>query len=138
VDGVTIRWSPTVAQFIGQLAGRAEVLWLTTWEDDAQVHLEPLMGLPRLELAGRDSQEAPWRWWKHDVVTALWEADPRPFVWIDDHLAFFDDALDWVKGLPADRALPIVPDASAGLTPEHLDVIERFVASHENTHQSAT
>ncbi len=51
---MTIRSSPTDPRSIGQLAGRAEWLWLTTWEDDAQIHLEPLMGLPRLELAGRD------------------------------------------------------------------------------------
>lgn len=135
VDGVTIRWSPTVAQFIGQLASRADVMWLTTWEERALIHLERLMGLPRLELAGRDSLDVPRCWWKHDVVAALWEAEPMPFVWIDDDLALFDDALDWVVGLPSDLALPIVPDPSAGLIPEHLDVIDRFVELHENTGQ---
>jgi hypothetical protein len=133
VDGVTIRWSPTVAQFISQLAIRAEVMWLTTWEEGAQVHLEPLMGLPRLELAGRDTLDAPWRWWKQDVVTALWEADPRPFVWIDDDLALFDDALDWLTDLPSDRVLPIIPDPTIGLTPAHLDVIDQFVTTHQDT-----
>jgi hypothetical protein len=136
VEGVTIRWSPTVARSIGQLASRAEVLWLTTWEEDAQIHLEPLLGLPRFELAGRDETDSPWRWWKHDIVTALWETDPRPFVWIDDDLSLFDDALEWVKGLPPDQALPIAPDPSSGLTPEHLEIIDRFVASHEDSDQS--
>jgi hypothetical protein len=106
-DGVTVRWSPTVARSIGQLASRAEVLWLTTWEDRAQIHLEPLLGLRRLELAGRDQFDTRWRWWKHEVVSALWETDPRPFVWIDDDLPLFTDALDWVTGLPAGQALPI-------------------------------
>ena len=135
VDGVTIRWSPTVARFIAQQASRADVMWLTTWDEGALAHLEPLMGLPRFELAGRDTLDVPLRWWKHDVVAALWEAEPLPFVWIDDDLALFDDALDWVVGLPGDQALPIVPDPSAGLTPEHLDVIERFIALHETTGQ---
>jgi hypothetical protein len=107
VNGVTVVWSPTVARAIGQLASRADVLWLTTWERDAQIDLEPLMGLPRLELACRANLDDPWRWWKHDAVTALWKTDHRPFVWIDDDLALFDDALDWVMGLPPDQALPI-------------------------------
>lgn len=131
VDGVTIVWSPMVAHSVGQLAGRAEVLWLTTWADRAQIHLEPLMGLPRLELAGRDDLDTPWRWWKHDVVTALWENDRRPFVWIDDDLPLFDDALDWVTSLAPGQALAIAPDPAAGLTLEHLDLIRRFVASHD-------
>jgi HAD domain in Swiss Army Knife RNA repair proteins len=130
LDGVTITWSPTVAHFIGQLAYRAEVLWLTTWADAAQIHLEPLMGLPRLELAGSCDPDTPWRWWKHDVVTALWETDLRSFVWIDDDLPLFTEALDWLKGLPVGQALAIAPDPGAGLAPEHLDMIDRFVALH--------
>src|SRR5947209_1391801 len=91
VDGVKIRWSPTVARFIGQLASRADVMWLTTWQEGALVHLESLMGLPRFELAGRHTLEVPSRWWKHEVVAALWQAEPLPFVWIDDDLALFAD-----------------------------------------------
>jgi hypothetical protein len=67
------------------------------------------------------------------VVTALWEADPRPFVWIDDDLALFDGALDWLTGLPSDRVLPIIPDPTIGLTPAHLDVIDQFVTTHQDT-----
>ena len=131
VQGVSVMWSPTIARSISQLSHRVEVLWLTTWQRDAQIHLAPLLELPRFELAGTYDSDAPWRWWKHDVVTSLWQADPRPFVWIDDDLALFRDALEWVEALPADNALAVAPDPSAGLTPEHLNVIERFVASHE-------
>lgn len=137
VVGVTITWSPTVARFFGQLAGRAEVLWLTTWGEDAQIHLEPLMGLPRLGLAGKDELDAPWRWWKHDVVSTLWETDRRSFVWIDDDLPVFSEALDWVIGLPGDQALAIAPDPAAGLTPEHLTRIDRFVELHERRSNDA-
>jgi HAD domain in Swiss Army Knife RNA repair proteins len=133
VEGVPVVWSPTVARSISQLADHAEVLWLTTWEQDAQMHLGPLMGLPRFELAGTDDSDAPWRWWKHDVVTALWQTDPRPFVWIDDDLAVFTEAFEWVQGLPPDNGLAVVPDPSVGLTPEHLAIIERFIAFHERT-----
>jgi HAD domain in Swiss Army Knife RNA repair proteins len=133
VDRMTITWSPTVACFISQLAKHAEVLWLTSWAEDAQIHLEPLMGLPRLELAGTDEFEAPWRWWKHDVVMGLWENDHRPFVWIDDDLALFDDTLEWVSALSSDHALAIAPDPSIGLTPSDLDRIDHFIAGHPPT-----
>jgi hypothetical protein len=127
VDGVTVVWSPTIASAIGHLAARADILWLTTWQAAAQRYLEPLMGLPRFELAGTDSGDDPWRWWKHDVVSAIWETDPRPFVWIDDDLALFTDALDWVALLAPEQALAISPDPAAGLAPEHLDQIAGFL-----------
>lgn len=53
VDGVTVKWSPTVALAIGRLATRAEVLCLTTWEEDAQIHLEPLIYAAPTIRAGR-------------------------------------------------------------------------------------
>jgi len=133
VNGVAISWSPTLAARLGRLADHADVLWLTTWARNAQIHLTPLLGLPSFELAGVDHFETPWRWWKLDVVTELWNTDPRPFVWIDDDLTLFDEASDWVRGLGHERALAIAPDPSVGLTPDHLDTIDRFVAAHRNS-----
>jgi hypothetical protein len=133
VDGVSVMWSPTVAGRVAALAARSEVLWLTTWGQDAQVHLAKLMQLPRFELAGTDKGDAPWRWWKHDVVTAFWDNDPRPFVWIDDDLTLFDEASDWMGSLPPEQALAIAPNPEVGLTPNHLDTIDRFVTSYEHT-----
>jgi hypothetical protein len=108
------------------------VLWLTTWAERAQLHLEPLLGLPELALAGPAPSDVPWRWWKHDVVEAFWNEDARPFVWIDDDLPLFTEADDWVRGLPRDLVLAIAPDPVVGLTLEHLDEVHRFVASHED------
>jgi HAD domain in Swiss Army Knife RNA repair proteins len=135
VMGFPIWWSPTMVKRLLAVSTRVEVLWLTTWERDAQIKLAPALGLPRWELAGdRDLwPEGPDGWWKLDVARDLYERDPTPFIWIDDDYAFDDLAVRWIKSLPPGVAMAISPDSNYGITDAHLDLIEAFVDDGEAT-----
>jgi hypothetical protein len=136
--GYHIRYSPTVGKrllALTELPG-VELLWLTTWEYDANKWIGPLFGWPRFDVLERhDLTEnslgltvAQGPWWKLVEAQKLWDEDGIPFVWIDDDLGFMDDgATDWVRSLDG-QALAIRPDTRKGLTPRLLDEIESFVA----------
>lgn len=124
-----ITYSPTVTSTVVQLSETrsAEVLWLTTWEDEANGDLVDLLGLPRLPLAGQAAatgKEARYGWWKLQVARAVHELTPsRPIVWTDDDLAFDVEAREWIR----DRGLGISPATRLGLDSGHLSEIRDFV-----------
>jgi len=124
-----ITYSPTVTSTVAQLSETrsAEVLWLTTWEDEANGDLVELLGLPRLPLAGRaaaTSTEASCGWWKLQVARVVHQLSPsRPIVWTDDDLAFDVAAREWIR----DRGLGISPATRLGLDGGQLQVIREFV-----------
>ncbi|MFF2773958.1 HAD domain-containing protein [Streptomyces sp. NPDC058052] len=97
-----------------------EVVWATTWGDDANEAVGPLLGLPRLAVvdwpepsdADEDEDEREGIHWKTRPLVA-WAAG-RPFVWIDDELTGRDRA--WVAAHHPGRALLLRVDARVGLT----------------------
>lgn len=125
-----ITWSPTVTQLVADVhaSGAAEVLWLTTWEDEANGDLARLLRLPPLPVAGRASDVAnglAQTWWKLQVARLVHEQDhARPLLWTDDDLAFDPDATAWISS----RGLGISPETSTGLAPADLDAIARFTS----------
>lgn len=135
--GYNITYSPTVGQRLLALAQRpgVELIWLTTWEHNANRWIGPLFGWPTFPVLDRhDIHEgtsgllvADQTWWKYVEARALYEADEVPFVWVDDDLVWnWDGAVDWVKSLN-DAALAISPGTSYGLTPTLVDEVEKFV-----------
>jgi len=150
-----IRWSPDVIdRLLGWRAtGAVDVAWLTTWGEDANVDLAPLLGLPTLpvagsppgrvaragdaagavahaEVAGADAADPlTGRWWKFDVVRTLVRTDPRrPLVWTDDDLAFEPEVAAWMQ--EHTTSLLIAPTPRRGLGAAELDAIGGFLSSH--------
>ncbi len=123
-----ITWSPTVVTAICDLHTRraVEVLWLTTWEDDANGDLIDLLGLPRLPIAGRatDSRRMLSGWWKLDVAQRIQRLDPdRRILWTDDDLGYERTASRWIRG----AGLGISPGTAHGLDSADLHRISRFL-----------
>jgi len=109
-----------------------DIHWATTWEHRADSHIAPLCGLPRGRPAltpGDGAEE--WNLdWKFTEVRRTVERDPRPFVWIDDHLDLFGDWQLTPRLWATDLAVPsllIAPDPATGLQPTQLDAVEQFV-----------
>ncbi|SEQ56815.1 HAD domain-containing protein [Lentzea albida] len=71
-----------------------ELIWATTWMDEANTHLAPLLGLPSLPVATWPDEDEHERGlhWKTRGLVAL--AGPRPFAWVDDEIGEADRA--WV------------------------------------------
>ncbi|MEU1298971.1 HAD domain-containing protein [Streptomyces shenzhenensis] len=71
-----------------------ELVWATTWMDDANTCVSPWLGLPPLpvvEWPDEDEPSALLHWKTRPLVD--W-ADGRPFVWVDDEITEADRA--WV------------------------------------------
>jgi hypothetical protein len=95
-------------------------VWATTWLEDANTEIAPLLGLPDLPVVtwpepdGATQREDQWLGlcWKTRTVAA-WAAG-RPFAWVDDEIT--DADRDWVSEHHRYQALLRTVDASTGLT----------------------
>jgi len=134
-----------------------ECAWLTDWNQQMRDTMDPFPGtrwpavadpVEGLDVARQRAGEA-WnecRWWKWWALDAWLEARPAitTLVWCDDHLArpLLDhhDEYDVEQGAATRRdaftgwlsargiaALLIAPATNTGLTPAHVDQIERFL-----------
>lgn len=77
-----------------ELAELYDLVWATTWRDDANAWIAPRLGLPRLpfiELTDRpfnsETRKDGTYWKTHEIVQYV---DGRPFVWIDDQVSSYD------------------------------------------------
>lgn len=105
------------------LAGRYELVWATTWKDEANVWVGPRLGLPSLpfidwpEMHG-DAPEGTY--WKTRYVVEF--AAGRPFAWVDDEITERDRA--WVAGRGAgDDSLLRWTDPGVGLVRADFDAL---------------
>jgi len=134
VDGVAYRlqWAPELTKYIRGVHKRkaAEIRWATTWVD--HVHqVERLLRLPAFRTAFRGLGSAPSIGAPDlKLIAALQvvEVERRPLIWTDD---------DAIPVLGAQRrrleeagvpVLLLAPDPYEGLTPEHLERIDAFLA----------
>ncbi|MFI6205137.1 hypothetical protein ACIBAI_01885 [Streptomyces sp. NPDC051041] len=69
-----------------------DLVWASTWGEDANVTVAPLIGLPRLPVVpwpdGRTGALPRGLHWKTPHLVA-W-ADGRPFIWVDDEISDMD------------------------------------------------
>ncbi|MGW7073020.1 HAD domain-containing protein [Streptomyces sp. NPDC054855] len=96
-----------------------EVVWATTWMEEANECIAPLLGLPQLDVVVwpepsdiDDQDERDGLHWKTRALVD-WAAG-RPFVWVDDEVTDTDRA--WVAAHHQGRALVHRVDARLGLT----------------------
>ncbi|MER8186884.1 hypothetical protein [Kitasatospora sp. NPDC094015] len=93
-----------------------ELVWATTWKDEANEHLAPLLGLPQLpwvdwpSMHHGDPDDLHWKT-RHLVA---WAAG-RPFAWVDDELTARDT--DWITAHHPAPALTLAIDHRIGLRP---------------------
>jgi hypothetical protein len=83
-----------------------ELVWATTWEDEANLVLAPLLGLPDLPFIAWSSprtRPADGVFWKTAQVVE-W-ARGRAFAWVDDEITDLDRT--WVSQNHPGAALPI-------------------------------
>lgn len=123
-----IRYSLKMVKRIREVFKDCEIVWLTTWQDFANLHIGPLVGLPELHTLHEDV-EGTWNstiWWKSRAAEAFVMKRGQPFVWIDDDLNHESFGLRWLKqcGLPY---FLVSPDTRVGLTPSQLDIADRWV-----------
>ena len=113
---------------------RCELVWATTWMDDANVCVAPWLGLPQLPLVdwldpaeGNENTTGGRLHWKTRSLVA-WAAG-RPFVWVDDEIR--DADRDWVTAHHPERALLQRVDHRYGITGADFDAMEAWLADNQ-------
>lgn len=120
-------------------SGRAEVRWLTTWEDNDEYRaLAQALGLPEFAVEARQAEFTPLEmldhgmWWKLPAVIRVLAREPdRPVLWTDDEIELRSSARRWCRAQVDDRTdlMVIAPDSESGLTPYQLTLIDKFLTS---------
>ncbi|MEV7805477.1 HAD domain-containing protein [Microbispora sp. NPDC088329] len=128
------RWARLTATLGSRLAALpCELVWATTWEEEANAEVAPRIGLPRLpvvrwpEPADRDEREDRWfgLCWKTRTLVS-W-AGGRPFAWVDDEITGADR--EWVATHHRGRALLHRVESYRGLTDDDFTTLERWLRS---------
>jgi len=104
-------------------SGLAEVKWLTTRGESANVHLAERFGFPHFEVVGEPSFDSEW--WKFPLAQAAAEKADL-VVWADDDIALDPAALRWANS--QEHVMPLVPDPFVGLTPQNIEEAKAFLS----------
>jgi hypothetical protein len=118
VDGIPHFLSEEAGAHLLDLAGAFELVWCTGWEEKANEHLVPALGLgDPLPYLSFDAHRGPGHTTPgHWKLGALEEhAGDRPLAWIDD--AFNDACHAWAAGRGAPTLL-VETEPAVGLTAE--------------------
>ncbi|MGI5359530.1 HAD domain-containing protein [Streptomyces sp. CA-252508] len=111
-----------------------DLVWATTWEEEANTFIAPVLGLPRLPfIAWATPRVLPEGgvFWKTPEIVA-W-AEGRAFAWIDDEITEADRA--WVAERHSGPALLHRVDPRRGLTSDDFAALTAWAAG---PHASAT
>ncbi|NKZ04383.1 HAD domain-containing protein [Actinomadura latina] len=108
-----------------------DLVWATTWEDEANALIAPRIGLPRLPVVTwpepSDEHEREDHWfglcWKTRTVVA-W-ANQRPFAWVDDEIT--DADRDWVSTHHPGRALLHHIASAQGITDDDFAALNHWL-----------
>jgi hypothetical protein len=108
-----------------------ELVWATTWEDEANAEIAPRLGLPPLpvvhwpEPSAEHGQEDRWFGLHWKTRTLVEWANGRPFIWVDDEIT--DADREWVPAHHHGRALLHHVEPSCGLTDEDFAVLDDWL-----------
>lgn len=143
VGEYTITYSPELITHLNRISQKVDVVWLTTWREEADRDFAPAVGLNPFPFANPQGREDAWfsgaadfkanpenRWWKLNAVLEHVESTEAPFIWVDDELRSHTKQLLKRKlGVTNRAALMLIPAQNTGMTPEHINQIDNFVDS---------
>ncbi|MEW9530957.1 HAD domain-containing protein [Microbispora sp. NPDC049125] len=107
-----------------------ELVWATTWEDEANAEIAPRIGLPRLPVVSwpdpSDGHEREDQWfglcWKTQTLVN-W-AGGRPFAWVDDEIT--DADREWVSTHHSGQALLHHVESYRGLADDDFAALDQW------------
>ncbi|MGW2839948.1 hypothetical protein ACWCWD_19400 [Streptomyces sp. NPDC001493] len=126
-QGLPVLLNPAHGGELLALADRYELVWATTWKDEANEWVGPPLGLPPLPfvdwpVVGGTAGDGVF--WKTPHVVAY--AAGRPFAWIDDEVGEPDRA--WVAAHHPGPALLRRIDPAVGLERPDFDALAAWAA----------
>lgn len=125
--GTTVTWSPEVLNRITAFRESADIHWLSSWRQDT-ADIETVLPV-RLDGWLDFANEGLDHSGKLEALLADQQNHPRPFIWVDDEEHRYYRASRSAGVLPTlHKHLLIEPSTYAGLTVQHFDRIEAFLA----------
>lgn len=107
-------------EWLNSLSDKYELVWATTWEQDANICIGPRIGLPKLPFI-------TFQWDKVSLTQKLPNVKAyvgdRRFVWLDDDL--WEDAHAWAKRING-QGLLIDIDPLIGLTEKQVNILREW------------
>jgi hypothetical protein len=124
VDGVLHCISTATGPRLNRLADTYELVWASGWEDRANDHLPPILGMPTLPYLtfGGDARFGSAHW-KLGAIGSY--AGSRPLAWIDDSLD--PSCYEWARSRDAPTLL-VPTDPGIGLEEGHVAALESWAA----------
>lgn len=128
VPTLRVRLDPAHGPRLLELASLYELVWATTWGDDANVHIGPVLGLPHLpvvhwpELFGAGEEGTYWK-----TAHLVAHAAGRPFAWVDDEITDADRT--FVAARHEGPALLHLVDPRHGLADADFTALDTFARS---------
>lgn len=119
--GYPVRLNPAHGPALLAFADRFDLVWATTWEDQANTLIGPILGLPKLPVIHFDFAASKDHKWP-DIDRFIGD---RPAIWLEDDARVGDNAWAQRRNLKIPTRI-IKTNPGSGLLPEHLAVIERF------------
>jgi hypothetical protein len=126
VDGIAHLLSATAGDHLRQLSDEFELVWCTGWEERANEHLVPALGLPWQlpHLTFTDPPGVAPRHWKLEAIER--RAGPRrPLAWIDDD---HTDCQEWALRRPGPTLL-VTTVPARGITEEQVELLISWAAN---------
>jgi DNA-binding XRE family transcriptional regulator len=128
ISGYKVRLARWHGAELKGLARAFDLVWATTWEQQANTEIGPRIGLPDLPVISfkdlPDQPPAPGLYWKTSIIADYCKG--RPFAWIDDEISHVDEQYITDRHTAPAKLMKINP--ATGLTPEHFDALETWAA----------
>lgn len=136
-----ITYSPQLIAHLNRISKKVEIVWLTTWREQAIKDFAPVVGLDAFRHIDPRGSEYPWgsqlsfagptdlRWWKLNGVLDELNSVGRPFIWIDDDLR--SPTKKYVRKLAEEQDVPnlmFMPYDTMGIERDHIERIDEFLS----------
>lgn len=132
----TIYTSPKFGEWLLSLTDLYDLVWATTWEDDANKWISPLVGLPSdlpvIHMGSKNFDN--FGTWKLPNIQK-YVGEYQAFAWLDDDL--WEDADNWVKSREG-KGLLIRVNPMTGLTERHIEMLREWANAKTNNDQGTT
>jgi hypothetical protein len=128
-QGLLVWLNSSHGPMLRELGAKFDLVWATSWEEQANTMISPLIGLP---------DDLPWielgtprllsdGIWKRDGVES-YVAD-RPFAWLDDDFEPSDDAWAAAREAAGTPTLLVHVDRTTGLLSTHVTTLHAWHAT---------
>lgn len=115
-----VLYSPSMIKSINNWTTKADIKWLTSWNECAKTSLSPALKLNQFEMARTDEQHES----KIQSATRILKEidDENLLIWIDDDIKYWQDDAEMQKFYNRPNTLLLCP--KWGLTPEHIALVD--------------